>query len=213
MKTRLVILANSFREGDRCIAGINIRNGQWIRPVSASGAISRKLRSIAGREPVLLDIVEMSLQDVGPDQGCQPENRLLNPVPWQKVGVLTIEQVIKYCEDDTIILHNENDCVDESYFCSIQKSQWKSLQLVHSTKIVFHSSTWENKKRWRASFQYGKGGHIDLGVTDPIIIERLNKGTEISKDCLITISLAGPWSPSSSEPKRCYKLIAGVIEL
>src|SRR3990172_4236221 len=137
MKKRLIILANSFRDGERCIAGIDVDTGAWIRPVSNLGKITWGMRNIDGQEPELLDVIEMSLQNHGPDEGCQPENRMLDPVPWKKVGVMTVGQVLKYCEKSEIILHNHDDFVDASYFERIPKSQWKSLQLVRSINVSF----------------------------------------------------------------------------
>lgn len=214
MKKRLVILANSFREGERCIAGIDIDTGAWVRPVSnlATRAITWQMRNINGREPELLDVVEVSLQNHGPDDGCQPENRTLDPIPWKKVAVMTAREVLRYCEDDEIILHNHDDFVEASYFEQIPKSQWKSLQLVHPINVQFHPDTWERKK-WRALLKHGQNMRLDLAVTDPRIIERLDGRQNIREDCLLTISLAGPWTPDGIQPKRCYKLVAGVIEL
>jgi len=215
LKRRIVILANSFRDGKRCIAGIDVRNGEWIRPVSppAGGAVARGLRTIGGREPELRDVVEMFVQGDGPDEGCQPENRLLKPVPWQHIRVMAVDRVLRYLENNDIILHNDSDNVEADYFQTIPKHQWKSLQLIRSSDVSFYANTWEGKKRWRARFEYGRKGRLDLGLTDPVLIERLGRNEEISQDCLLTISLAGPWTPDEIQPKRCYKLVAGVIEL
>jgi len=215
MKTRLIILANSYREGQRCIAGVDVQTGAWIRPVSSLDkmTITFGMRNLDGKEPELLDVIEIPLEDHGPDVGCQPENRLLKPGHWTKVGALTAQQAMGYCENDDIILHDQNDCIDIAYFGTIARSKWKSLQLIHSTNVTFHSTLWYNKKRWRSLFQHGNNKHLDLGLTDPKIIERLDADEKIGKDCLLTISLAGPWAPSGSQQKLCYKLVAGVIEL
>ena len=213
MKRQIVILANSFRESARCIAGIDIATGEWIRPVLVEGAITWSVRNIDGREPELLEIVEISVQGDGPDLGCQPENRLVNNVPWKPISIIPVRDVLKYCESDKIILHNDDDSIEANYFETIPKQQWKSLQLIHPVNTKFSSTSWEGKKKWRGIFQYSVNKHLNLGLTDPILIERLNRDEEISQDCLLTISLGGPWSRDGIQPKRCYKLIAGVIEL
>lgn len=215
MNTHLVILANSYRPGDRCIAGIDINTGKWIRPVSENGgAVSQQIRIIDDMEPALLDVIEMSLQGDGPDVGCQPENRTVNSIPWRKVGTLTTRQVLKYCEDDTLILHNDDDCVIAKYFTTIPKSKWKSLQLVRPAKVDFTYRILKSRKQRRVLFQFGQAKSLNLGLTDPILIERLQRGEKIKQDCLLTISLAGPYVPEhSSQPERCYKLVAGMIEI
>ena len=215
MNRQIVILANSYREKERCIAGIDVRTGEWVRPVSPpnGGAIERNLRIIDGREPELREIVEISVQDDGPDEGCQPENQIVNPVPWRRVGVMSVQDVLKYCESDTVILHNDDNYVQADYFQNIPKRQWKSLQLIHCAKVKFYFTTWEGMKKWRATIPYGTNKSLDLSLTDPVLIERLNRDESINQDCLLTISLAGPWSRDSTQPKCCYKLVAGVIEL
>ncbi len=216
MKRQIVILANSFREGNRCIAGIDVQTGDWVRPVSPpdGGAMTRGLRNIDGREPELREIVEVSVQSTGPDVGCQPENRLADAVPWRRIGVMSAKTILRYCESDTVILHNDFDSVESDYFKTIPKEQWKSLQLVRCESVEFYLTTnWEGSKRWRASIAYGKKKCLYLGLTDPVLIERLNADEDISRKCILTISLAGPWSQGGVQPKRCYKLVEGVIEL
>jgi hypothetical protein len=63
--TQLICLANSWKHGDRCIAGINPTTGQWIRPISAleNGQIPPHIRLIQQREPALLDILEVPLTE------------------------------------------------------------------------------------------------------------------------------------------------------
>jgi len=78
---RIICLANSYKHNERCIAGIDIESGAWVRLVSnrKDRAIAGTMRLINGKEPQLLDILEIPLENHGPDEGCQPENRLLKP--------------------------------------------------------------------------------------------------------------------------------------
>lgn len=216
MNRQLVILADSYRDGERCIAGIDVQTGQWVRPVSnlPKKLVTFDMRNIDGREPELLDIVQMPLENTGPDEGCQPENRLLKSGRWHKVGALSVEQVKKYCENTETLLHNDDDHIDAAYFEGIPKDQWKSLQLIKSTNILFYPTIkLSGRKGWRALFQYGQDKTIDLVVTDPRAIQRLNDGARIGDDCLLTISLTAPWIRDNTPSRDCYKLVAGVIEL
>ena len=52
-----------------------------------------------------------------------------------------------------------------------------------------------------------------MRVTDPAACEQLKQGKNISKDCLLTVSMATGWSPDKQTAKRCYKFVAGVVEL
>ena len=214
MKQQIVILANSVREGARCIAGIDVQTGKWIRPVpSDGGPIAWNLRNVSGNEPELMEIVEISVQNSGPDLGCQPENRLLDPVLWQHIGLMSVKDVLKYLERDAVILHNDDDNVIFGYFQTISQQNWKSLQLIRSAKVEFYSTSWEGRKRWRALIHHGGNKLLNLRITDPTLAQKLNRNDSVSEDCILTISLAGPWSPDNIQPERCYKLVAGVIEL
>ena len=57
---RVVCLANSYKHGERCIAGKLLETGAWVRPVSdvGHGEIPWKARLIVGREPELLDVLD-----------------------------------------------------------------------------------------------------------------------------------------------------------
>lgn len=211
---RIICLANSYKHGGRCIAGIDQDTGKWIRPVpdSKSGAVTSAMRLIDGKEPKILDIIEIPIDKFGPDEGCQPENRLLKPGKWTKVGRITPQDLLEYCEDDTVILHNHQEYVLPEFFTKLPKSKWKSLQLVHNQKVKFRRAYDPNK--WRVFFRDGKGHTLDLKLTDPLISDRLRNNEKISNNCILIVSLATPWSPKgSNQPERCYKMVAGMVEL
>jgi len=211
---RIICLANSYKHGGRCIAGIDADTGKWVRPVpdSKSRAITSDMRLINGREPQILDVIELPLEDDGPDEGCQPENRLLKAGRWKKVGQITAQDLLKYCEDDTVILHNHQEYVLPSFFTETPKSKWKSLQFVHNANVRFCRAY--DPQKWRVHFQDAKGHILDLKLTDPVISGKLRGGKNISKNCIMTVSLATAWKPQdSNQPERCYKMVAGVVEL
>lgn len=211
---RIICLANSYKHGGRCIAGIDRDTGKWIRPVpnTKSKAITLDMRLIDRKEPQMLDILEIALEDSGPDEGCQPENRLLKTGKWKKVGRVTAQDLLQYCEDDSVILHNHQEYVSPEFFSTLPKSKWRSLQLIHNSDVTFNRA-YKHKHR-RVLFKDGKGHPLDLKLTDPVISDRLRNNEKISNNCILTVSLATPWSPQgSNQPKRCYKMVAGVVEL
>ena len=206
---RIVCLANSYKHKGRCIAGIN-EIGRWVRPVSSSKkrAIDKATRLIDGNEPQILDVLEIPLYDYGPADGCQPENKLLKDGQWGKISRVRPIDLLKYCEDDSVILHNNLDYVRAGCFRMIPSYGWKSLQLIHNEDVVFGQDE-NNRDKWRANFINSKGAR----VTDPVVCERLEQGDAISKDCLLTVSMAIGWSPDRQTARRCYKFVAGVVEL
>jgi len=213
---KMVCLANSYKGGgQRCIAGIDPDARTWIRPVpdTKNKAVTSTMRLIDGKEPQILDILEIPLEDFGPDEGCQPENRLLKAGKWKKLGRITPKDLLKYCEDNSVILHNHQEYVLPEYFITLHKKKWRSLQLIHSPNVSFKLDDYK-PNQWRVVFQYGKGRTLELKLTDPIISNRLRNNEKISNDCMLTVSLATSWSPQgSNQPKRCYKMIASIVEL
>lgn len=207
--SEIIILANSVKPRGRCIAGIDTRTSEWIRPISRENRAIPE--SVAG-EIKLLDILEISLATDRPKNRYQRENRFVATWDWKLISKVSPKDIIRYCEDDNIILHSHNDRVDPEVLDAMAFKEWKSLQLVRA-HVNFERDYW-NRNRWRASFNDGSGKILSLKVDYPEIVARLNNGQEIGPDCMLIISLAGPWAPpDGSQPKRCYKLVAGVIEL
>jgi hypothetical protein len=64
---KIICLANSKKNGDRCIAGIDICTEKWIRPVSKlqDGKIPVNRSLVNGKEPQLLDILDIPLVVAG----------------------------------------------------------------------------------------------------------------------------------------------------
>jgi hypothetical protein len=212
---QIICLANSYKEDERCIAGVDVNTGEWIRPISSreDGAITWGIRSINGEEPQILDVLEIPFGDDGPDYGFQPENKLLGSGCWKKIGQITSQKLLDYCENDSVILHNHENYIPFNDFAKTPRRLWKSLQLVHSKKVVFKNKVWGRRVKWRISFRYGLYHHMDLPVTDPLLLNRLDRSEEISEECILVISLGMPFAKNKTEPQLCYKLLAGIVEL
>jgi Dual OB-containing domain len=213
MMDKLVILANSVRPGGRCVAGISLKSEKWIRPVSRDiDRAAPNLRSI--RQLSLLDIVEIPLatdMPFPPDR-YQIENRFVDSWDWKSVGSCSVNDILDYCENTDAILHSHDDFVDPKYFDSLPTDDWKSLQLV-KTGVSFARDQWD-PSRWRAFFRDGSNRGLYLKVTDPCITLKLRRGDKVARECILTVSIAGPWQPpDGTKPERCYKLVAGVIEI
>jgi hypothetical protein len=60
---KIICLANSKKNGNRCIAGIDICTGKWVRPISnlKDGGVTKDLCSIDNQEPQPLDILDIPL--------------------------------------------------------------------------------------------------------------------------------------------------------
>lgn len=211
---QIVCLANSYKRGGRCIAGIDMETREWVRPVArgAERALDWSVRNVDGAEPKILDILDIPLETFGPDEEYQPENRFLIRNKWRSKGRLKPQALVEYCEDDHVILHNDENYVLPQLLSEKAFSKRKSLQLIRSENVTFQHHGYDNKK-WRINFSYGTNKHLDLKLTDVVLSDRLRKNEKISHDCILTISLATPWKSDDKTPERCYKMVAGVIEL
>jgi hypothetical protein len=98
MYTQVICLANSWKHSDRCIAGIEINTGKWIRPVTSldDGRIPKHVRLVDNNEPESLDILEIPLAQTGPNFGFASENRLILPGTWRKIGKVQPTDLMKY---------------------------------------------------------------------------------------------------------------------
>ena len=204
---KIVCLANSFKRGGRCIAGIDLKTNRWIRPIGRGdeGAIGVE-RLINGEEPELLDIVELPLGAREDDLGCQPENRILLPGSWRKVGVIEKDDAIRYTEDTDKLLHNFEKNVPLSEFESnINKTDWKSLQLIHVKNARFSKNRWDKTE---CNFFYS-GHWYSLKATCP----EAEKYLGLKSDYILTISIGGPYRRNPKDDLCCWKMVAGAIKL
>ena len=209
---QIICLANSYKGGgQRCIAGIDIDTKKWVRPFNPrgyEGAVGNE-RLIKGDEPKILDILYIPIGGESENYGCQPENRILLPGRWKKIGNISPEDALKYVEEDVVLLHNEDKKVDPEIFKSVPKGQWKSLQLILAKDVRFSKNPWN---KWKCNFSYYRHCY-ELSITDPKVRNRLDDGEEIAKKCLLTISMGGPYDKDNSGKKYCWKMVAGVVEL
>jgi len=205
----IIILANSIKKGGHCIAGIDRQTDEWIRPVSRA---NRAIPGYVAEQIKLLDIVNIPLESDRPIDRYQRENRVITSWDWKVLNTVSPTDISRYCEDSATILHSHTDYVEPTYFESLPFEKWESLQLIR-TMVNFSKDTFK-PSHWRASFRDKTGHFLYLKVTDSKIVDKLNNKAEIGSDCILTISLTGPWAPGDrSKPERCYKLVAGVIEL
>ena len=213
---RVVCLANSYKHGERCIAGKLLETGAWVRPVSdmGHGEIPWKARLVDCREPQLLDILDIPLEREGPDYGCQPENRLLAPGPWLKAGRVAAGEILKYVDEpaERPLFYNYVDRVPMTTFRRIPPDCRRSLQLVHCDHADFHRDA-RKPEDWRVTFEYRGAEYADLKVTDPAALVRLGRKERLDGPFVLTVSLGMPFRPTNTSKEYCFKLVAGVVRL
>ena len=212
---RMVCLANSWRPGGRCIAGIDLDSGQWVRPVPAEGgAIPEASPWLRGRYMGPLDVVEVDLEGPTFATRFQRENRQIRGWQWRFVRRADVNDVIEYASAPTRVLHGRKKVVRPSQLETLAPDQWTSLELVRSDDVTFEPHP-RKPGRWEAKFSVGPfRSPYRFTVTDPVATGRLNAGGRIGPRCLLTVSLTEPIElPEFNMPRLCYKLVATVLEL
>ena len=178
---RIVCLANSYKFGGRCVAGVELcpgRNfGHWIRPVTnrSGRAINRFEQTCTDDTGIeLLDVLDIDFGNAIPE-GHQPENILINPQRrWVKIGRLQLDDLapILHCGHEPLWPHTEstgngrNDKISANNLRHISSS----LSLVRPARAIVRVLQSPYKMRGkldvRVRFNWGREQN-DLQLTDP----------------------------------------------
>jgi len=164
---QIVCLANSWKEGGRCVAGIDTAKGRWVRPVSKleGGALSvlecSAYDGAVSRQVQPLDIVDIGTSTPSPEQG-QPENHALGSTSWRVTGQVTASSLLKFAVDKPQLLYGTTDRVADTDVRHVQAS----LVLVHVKAPRFEvRSRINGSPQLRVHFNH-HGVDYDLSVTD-----------------------------------------------
>jgi hypothetical protein len=218
--TQIICLANSWKRGERCIAGIDIKTKNWIRPICDRfefGCVPKSIRSLNGQEPKILDVIDIPLNKNYSESDVALENRQILPGKWQKIGIVKSQQVIKCSNLNLPILHNSARYVTVPFLKSLPFFERRTIQLIYTSKInITKEFKSDGRTKWKGTLINNFGYKLEnASITDPEFVKQLDSGYQPQKPCLVTVSLSQPFYPHENwridEP--CWKLIAGVIEL
>lgn len=212
-------LANSWREGARCVAGLVPGRG-WVRPVPHRDG--RAVQTHECKHFGLLDVVEADLGNWVPITG-QRENVLLGPQGFSELREHNparlrdeLEALVDRSPD--FLKFGGSDRVSSAEVQ--QRGIWRSLALVEPETVQWSITTnIEGRRRVQCHFTLA-GNSLDLRVTDPVFAPKTREalkdyplnsqhGNEAigvgGQRLLLTASLGGEFQGNH------YKLIAGVI--
>ena len=217
--TRIVVLANSWKHHDWCIAGIDLDTGKWVRPVTRldDGRIPKRAMKLDGYFPKLLDVLEIPLDSTGPDFGFESENRTIMSGRWRHRGTLSYEDLRRFYKRREHVLHNHHKYVTREEMQARPFEERSTLQLIYSDKFRVRDGrkSTTDKHNWKGIIPSG-GQELEVGITDPSFSLKLDTGDKPLPSCLLTMSLSMPYKPANWGADReavFWKLIAGVIEV
>lgn len=215
MKTQFICLANSFKEGGRCLAGIEIDNStpklvneqpKWIRPVCNNefGGIPASLVMHIS----ILDIVEIDVIDYSDIDSHQRENALFDEDSIEIVGRYDVNRIEKLCDDRPLIFGSKGKAVHYENIGSLDHSLM--LIKIFYFEIVQRTDEYDqNRTQMRLKFSY-KTNIYDLPITDPIFLDRIRYEPQYIdniQELFLCLSLGREWMG------WYYKLIAGIIPI
>lgn len=216
--TRIVVLANSWKHQDWCLAGIDLDTGKWVRPVTDldDGRVPKTSMKLGGYFPELLDVLEIPLDSTGPDFDFESENRTILPGRWYRRDKMMLKDIERYAKQPYYVLHNKKKYITTKELQQKPFMKRATLQLIRADKfkVLDTRRKTTDKHNWKGVILSGDR-EFEIKITDPVFFKRLNNSHKPSPTCLLTMSLSMPYKPSDwdeDEEPVCWKLIAGVIE-
>ncbi len=222
MKKTIVILANSVKHGQYCVAGKDIVTKQWVRTVkdkedSELSHEQAKCKNPYGVFPIsVLQKIEIGLSQAAPLIN-QPENYIITDEIWLQRYKIDLNELNSYLDNPDILWSNQsssgngqNDRVDYNQILNENLMIEQSLYLIKSDEIKVHVSiNIKNKKRIRISFVY-KDTSYNLATTNPILWKEFSNREigeyQFNSTKTLCISLGEKFDDGF-----CYKLVASVL--
>lgn len=199
----VVILANSVKHRQHCVAGKCVSTGQWVRPVSNEQGSELSNKQTKYQNPYgtfgvkTLQKIHMGFSSHVP-LPHQPENYLIDGNLWRQNYSIEAGELPTYL-DFPEDLWGDGNRVDNNTIVSGACNISQSLYLVQVGDLNLYT-TGEGKRR--ASFLYN-GHSYDLAVTDPKFDEIIRDKKQVAG--IICVSLGEVYQG------YCYKLVATIF--
>ena len=222
-RVELLCLANSDKHRNRCVAGLDLDAGDWIRPVSDAddgGLRPREYLTRQRYDPDPLDTIEFSLSEPDPEPH-HPENWLVasnSPELLQsgEIGDREAEVLLSNIHSEASLFGDKSHRI--KYSNIKQTPVESSLELIRPKSPQFKIRESDDKPR--AVFQL-QGTTYDLPITDPIWKQKI-KSDDILSGMDLEYEPASAYTPDDTRPLftvslgsphngMCYKLVAAVI--
>ncbi|HEX9200131.1 MAG TPA: hypothetical protein VF865_11275 [Acidobacteriaceae bacterium] len=218
MRKTIVCLANSYKHGGRCIAGVDVEDGAWIRlrGNASDGALCACEYALDdGTEPRLLDTIEVEVHYAVRSRS-HPEDWQIAPSRWRLIERPATERQWAGLTNEKAgskgILRDHRDRI--AAWELKYKPMKSSLTLICPSEIYWWIREDKGKRKYRALFHHNYVTY-DFALTDPHWLDRLKLLPDgihphanfagAASETWLTISLSEPYFSFH------YKLVAGVI--
>jgi len=212
-KVRFVCLANSFKEGGKCVAGIVLdennnpifenENPKWVRPIC--NTVYGEIPSHFVANINIFDIIELEPLYYPNSHSYQSENVLFMENSFRVVGKYDENNLNVLYSSDRLIFGNRGKAIAQDNI----NRQNHSLMFIKTTEFEAYKKTYDDspKSQIRIKFTY-YGFQYDLPVTDPVFLKKYQISTQFLNaysQMNLTLSIG------VEHEGWYYKLIAGVI--
>ncbi|PKH01863.1 hypothetical protein CXF72_14355 [Psychromonas sp. MB-3u-54] len=201
-QVEIIVLANSVKHQQHCVAGKSLANGQWVRPVSSEigGELSHNQAKYQNPYGIFtvkpLQKILMKFSRHVP-LSHQPENYLIDNTVWRQNYSINLNEINNH-------LDHPNDLWGESNlvpYIQIQLGTTKIEQSLYLVKVDNIKLYIKDDKR-KASFTYNRIAY-ELPVTDPNFGNLVDDFSGITG--VLCISLGEEFKGN------CYKLVATIF--
>lgn len=210
---RLLVLANSFKEGGRCPAGIELDSNnkvvlinnkpKWVRPICNTEHCQVPTHLVSHIK--ILDIIEISnIQDAA--NGYQSENVLFDESSIRVIGRFNKANLSDVCENNyRVIFGNRGKAVPGN---SIENLSY-SLMMINIDNFEIFERTYDDNPnaQIRLIFTYNNNRY-DLPITDPDFLRDYARDPDLISnvgELILVLSLGVVWKD------WYYKLVASII--
>jgi hypothetical protein len=211
MTIRFVCLANSIKEGGRCLAGIQLNNNndaiivnngpKWIRPICKTQYAQVYTHWVTHIK--LLDIVEIESTGFPKNPTYQSENLYFKDDDLKVTGKFDYNKLSNLCDDRPLIFGNWGKVLSEEEILFLDHS----LLLLKVNQFEFSTKTYSDKSKVRISF-FHQDIDYDFPVTDPVLANNYQQDPDLlktAKEIYLCVSIGIGFQG------QYYKLVAGVI--
>jgi hypothetical protein len=213
MLTRFVCLANSYKEGGRCLAGVELDSQhnpvtvdgrpRWIRPVCKTphGEIPSQIANPFN----VLKVIELET-GLPQDCGYQSENIFFNERTLKGVDDFRVNHLDSLCDNREIIFGNKGKAIAQENIRSVNHS----LVLIKTKLFTLMDRCYQDTPdttQQRLLFTYNKIQY-DFPITDPVFLRCYKANPKLLDDVneiYLTCSISVQWA------NWYYKLIAAII--
>ena len=206
---RLIIMTESSKFSGKCVAGIDVKTGNWVRLVSndkkTHGAIANNdLFYENGNRCKVLDIVDVPIIKACGDN-IQPENILLDTSVYMKfVGKASLKEVLSKHP-----VENRKDILGNKYsYITAQRidTVGYSLALVKVRNLrICQVENLSGKPKTKVDFTYQIDRYEQVSVTDPNLYT-VPDGT-VYNNAILVVSIGTPHNG------KYYKFVSSIFVL